>query len=62
MSILKNLGKNASYLGTDASDRKMDIKFVFSDPKNFQKRIFRKNKFFWGGPTLRKECLINHSF
>ena len=36
MSILTNLGKNASYLGTgtDASDRKMDIKFVFSDPKN----------------------------
>ena len=30
---IKNLGKNASYLGTDASDRKMDIKFVFSDPK-----------------------------
>ena len=29
-----NLGKSASDLGTDASDRKMDVEFVISDPEN----------------------------
>ena len=42
-----NLGKSASYLGTDASDRKMDVEFVISDHENLWAEIYWK-KFFFG--------------
>ena len=51
MSILTNLGKNASYLGTNASDRKMDIKFVFSDPKT-PRKVFSVKRIFFGVAPL----------
>ena len=53
------LVKLPSDLGTDASDRKMDVEFVISDPENPQVAISNLlEKFFWGGATLVQECRL----
>ena len=56
--------KCALYLCTDASDRKMDAKFVISDPENPGYSFIRK-KFLRGGATLVQECQnfdVSHNF
>ena len=40
-----DLGKSALYLCIDASDRKINAKFVISDPKNSWIAIYRKKIF-----------------